>query len=88
MFNFENYQCAILGPSSSDSVANIEKKFGKAIFWVCMNCLKNISRKSGILIKTRLILPTFWLFKKKKKFSVLKQKLLIQNSHIKYSISF
>ena len=40
MFKFEKYQCAILGPSSSDSAANIEKKFGKTISWVCMDLKK------------------------------------------------
>ena len=34
MFMFEKYQKAILGPSSSDSVATLEKKFGKTFFWV------------------------------------------------------
>ena len=36
MFKFENYQSAIFGSSSSDSVANIEKKFGNTFSWVCM----------------------------------------------------
>ena len=51
MFKFEKYQKAILGPSSSDSVATSEKKFRKAISWVCMFFLKKASQKSGILIK-------------------------------------
>ena len=36
MFKFEKNQKAILGPSSSDSVATLEKKFGKTFSWVCM----------------------------------------------------
>ena len=36
MFKFEKNQQAILGPSSSDSVATLEKKFGKTFSWVCM----------------------------------------------------
>ena len=44
-FKFEKYQCAVLGSSSSDSVANIEKKFGKAISWVCMDCFKKPAEK-------------------------------------------
>ena len=45
MFKFEKYQCAILGPSSSDSAANIEKKFGKTISWVCMDFKKKPAEK-------------------------------------------
>ena len=52
MFKFEKYQKAILGPSSSDSVATLEKKFGKTFSWVCMGFFKKASQKSGILIKT------------------------------------
>ena len=44
-FKFEKYQCAILGSSISDSVANIEKKFGKAISWVCINFFKKPAEK-------------------------------------------
>ena len=62
MFKFEKYQRAILGPSSSDSVATLEKKFGKTCSWVCMSFFKNPSKKSGILIKTGYILPKFWSF--------------------------
>ena len=36
MFKIEKYQNPILGPSSSNSVANLEKKFGKTFSWVCM----------------------------------------------------
>ena len=36
MFKFEKYQRAILGPSSSNSVATLGKKFGKTFSWVCM----------------------------------------------------
>ena len=36
MFKFEKYQSAILGSSSSDSVAILKKKFGKTFSWVCM----------------------------------------------------
>ena len=71
MFKFEKYQCAILGPSSSDSAANIEKKFGKTISWVCMDFKKKTSRKSEILIKTRLILPKLVLLTKKLSFLYL-----------------
>ena len=52
MFKFGNYQRAILGPSRSDSVATLEKKFGKTFSWVCMIFLKKASQKSGILTKT------------------------------------
>ena len=53
MFKFEKYQRAILGPSSSDSVATLEKKFRKTFSWVCMVFFfKKNSQKSGILIKT------------------------------------
>ena len=62
MFKFEKYQRAILGPSSFDSVASLEKKFGKTFSWVCLGFLKNASQKSGILIKTGYILPIFWSF--------------------------
>ena len=53
MFKIEKYQNPILGPSSSDSVVNLEKKFGKTFSWVCMIFLGKASQKSGILIKTR-----------------------------------
>ena len=53
MYKFEKYQKAILRPSSSDSVATLEKKFGKIFSRVCMGFFKNASQKSGILIKTR-----------------------------------
>ena len=46
------YQRAILGPSSSDSVATLENKFGKIFCWVCMSFNKKASQKNGILIKT------------------------------------
>ena len=52
MFKFEKYQRAILGPSSSDSVATLENKFGKIFRWVCMSFNKKASQKNGILIKT------------------------------------
>ena len=34
MFEFDRYQGAILGPSSSDSVTTLENKFGKTFSWV------------------------------------------------------
>ena len=37
MLKFGKYQSSILGPSSSDFVANIKKKFGKTFPWVCMD---------------------------------------------------
>ena len=52
MFKFEKYQRAILGPSSSDSVTTLEKKFGKTFSWVCIGFLKKASQKNGILIET------------------------------------
>ena len=95
MFKFKKYQRAILGPSSSYSVATLEKKFGKTFPWVCMSFFKKSSQKSEILIKVGEILPKFWSFyqnfghfNKKNKFSVFKQKLIIQYNHIKYSTSF
>ena len=56
MFKFEKYQRAILGPSSSDPVTTLEKKFGKTFFWVCISFFTKASQKSGILIKTGYIL--------------------------------
>ena len=52
MSKFEKYQRAILGASSSDSVAPSEKKFTKTFSWVCMGLLKKASQQSEILIKT------------------------------------
>ena len=52
MFKFKKNQKAILGPSSSDFVATVEKKFGKIFSRVCMSFFKKASQKSGILIKT------------------------------------
>ena len=52
MFKFEKYPRAILGPSSSDSVATLKKKFGKTFSWVCMSFFKKACQKSGILIET------------------------------------
>ena len=40
MFKFEKYQRAILRPSSSDSVATLEKKLGKTFSWVWMGFFK------------------------------------------------
>ena len=51
MFKFEKYQRATLGPSSSDFVATLEKKIGKAFSWICVGFLENASQKSEILIK-------------------------------------
>ena len=53
MYKFEKYKKTILRPSSSDSVATLEKKFGKIFSRVCMGFFKNASQKSRILIKTR-----------------------------------
>ena len=50
MFTFEEHQRAILEPSSSDSLATLEKKFGKTFSWVCMGFSKK--KKKVILIKT------------------------------------
>ena len=36
LLKFEKYQREILGPSSSDSVATLGKKFGNIFFQVCM----------------------------------------------------
>ena len=47
---FKKYQRAILEPSSSDSVASLEKKFGKAFSWVCMSFSKEARQESEILI--------------------------------------
>ena len=52
MFKFKKYQRVILGPSSSDSVASLENKFGKTFYWVCMSFFKKAFQKSEILIKT------------------------------------
>ena len=52
MFNFKNYQRAILGPISSDSVAAFEKKFSNTFSWVYMSFFKKACQKSEILIKT------------------------------------
>ena len=89
MFKFEKYQSAILGPSSSDSVATLKKKFGKTFSWVCMSFfLKKASKNSGILIKTINFTNILVILIKKNKFSVFKQKLVIQYNHIKNSTSF
>ena len=45
MFKFEKYQRAILGPSSSDSVATLEKKFGKTFSWVWIGFFKKSQPK-------------------------------------------
>ena len=53
MLKFEKCKRAILGPSSSHFIANLEKKFGKTFAWVSMGFLKKkASQKSEILIKT------------------------------------
>ena len=41
----EKYERAILGPSSSDSVSTLEKKFGKIFSWVCVGFLKKPAKK-------------------------------------------
>ena len=61
MFKFEEHQRAILEPSSSDSVATLEKKFGKTFSWDCMGFSKKKNKKV-ILIKTGKILRKFWSF--------------------------
>ena len=45
MYKFEKYQKAILRPSSSDSVATLEKKFGKIFSRVCMGFFKMPAKK-------------------------------------------
>ena len=45
MLKFEKYQRAILGSSSSDSVATFEKKFGKIFSWICMFFKKKACEK-------------------------------------------
>ena len=40
MFMLEKYQRAILGPTSSDSVASLGKEFGNTFSWVCMAFFK------------------------------------------------
>ena len=52
MFKSEKYHRKILGPSSFDSVATLEKKFENTFSWVCMGFLKKASQKRGILINT------------------------------------
>ena len=55
MFKFDKYQRAILGPSSSDSVTALEKKFEKAFSWVIgffSKKKKKSQPKKEILIKT------------------------------------
>ena len=42
MFKIEKYQSAILGPSSSDSVAIFEKKLGKTFYWVFFKPAKKV----------------------------------------------
>ena len=89
MFKFENYQSAIFGSSSSDSVANIEKKFGNTFSWVCMFFFKKIQPKKWNFYQNRInFYQHFGHFDKRNKFSVFKQKLIMQYNHIKYSTSF
>ena len=52
MFKFKKLERAILGPSTSDSVATLEKKFEDTFSWVYMEFFKKARQKSGILIKT------------------------------------
>ena len=47
MLKFEKYHRAILGPSSFDSVATLENKFGKTFSWVYMVFLKKPAKKVG-----------------------------------------
>ena len=47
MLKFEKYHRAILGPSSFDSVATLENKFGNTFSWVCMVFLKKPAKKVG-----------------------------------------
>ena len=89
MFKFEKYQSAILGSSSSDSVAILKKKFGKTFSWVCMGFLKKSQQKQWNSDQNDKFYQYFGHFNKKKnKFSVFKQKLVIQYNHIKNSTSF
>ena len=80
MFTFEEHQRAILEPSSSDSLATLEKKFGKTFSWVCMGFSKkkksNFDQNRINFTKILVILTT------QKKFSVFKQKLNITTSII------
>ena len=87
MFKFEKHQSTILGPSSSDSLTYIEKKFGKTFSWVCMVCFKKPAKNSQS--KQDNLYQNFGHFNKKKNtFSVFKQNLIIQYNHIKYGTSF
>ena len=71
MFKFEKYQRAILGPSSSDSVATLEMKCGKTFSWVCMGFLKKASQKGGTSIKPDRFYQNFCHFNKKTSFLYL-----------------
>ena len=44
LIHFELKNSSILGPSSPDSVATSEKKFGRTFSWVCM-VFKKLAKK-------------------------------------------
>ena len=54
MFKIEKYQNPILGPSSSNSVANLEKKFGKTFSWVCMDFFRKSQPKKWNFDQNRI----------------------------------
>ena len=50
IYRFEKYQRAIVGCSSPDSVAMVEKKLGKTFSWV-FHVFFKLAKKRGFLIK-------------------------------------
>ena len=68
MFKIEKYQSAILGPSSSDSVAIFEKKLGKTFYWVFFKPAKKVDfwskqdkfRSQNWEIILKLLLYIYW----------------------------
>ena len=69
MLKFEKYQSIIF---SSDSVANIEKKFGRTFSWVCMDFLKKSQPKKWNFDQNRINLTKILVILTKKKFPVFK----------------
>ena len=55
-FKFEKYQRAILGTSSPDFVAILEKKFGNIFPWV-FYVLKTASKKKLVFGQNRINIP-------------------------------
>ena len=82
MFKFDEHQRAILEPSSSDSVATLEKKFGKTFSWVCMGFSKKKKKKSNFDQNRKNFTKILVILTTQKKFSVFKQKLNITTSII------